>query len=557
MMDFLTTKQISDIEQAAYRDERFSESVLMQNAGRACLRVALDVWPNLKKVAVFCGPGNNAGDGYVFASEAVSKGISVTVYSLIDPEKFSDNSSSAAKQAYTTVKKNNVVVKHVTQKNLPGIFAKFDADLIVDAIVGSGLSRPIEGLFREVFVAINQLDVPVLSVDVPSGVDANTGEVLGAAIMADVTVTMIAAKRGLVTGEVVDYVGELIVDQIGLPDDIITDRRGGPDSEGDEPQELSVDADQGVNKGEAVVRAISLDACLEKWPSRLRSAHKGDCGHVLVIGGNDGMPGAVRIAAEAALRIGAGLVTVATKTVHVSAVVSGRPEIMCYGVDDVDAIDALLARATVVVIGPGLGVQLPTEESGWLGPGWAGSGQIKSTWGARLMEKALCFEGPMLIDADGLNYLATVPSVWQSQDTSNWVLTPHPGEAARLLSAKMHDNKTITATDVNRDRFDAIEKLQSQYGGTIVLKGAGSLIRSLGDETTHVCLSGNPGMASGGMGDCLSGMIAGLMAQGLSCEQAAKLGVELHAQCGDLACIDKGEAGILALDLLPYLSRFL
>lgn len=260
---------------------------------------------------------------------------------------------------------------------------------------------------------------------------------------------------------------------------------------------------------------------IRPWlPKRQRDANKSDFGHVLVIGGDHGMGGAVRMAAEAALRVGAGLVTVATRPEHINIVSAVRPEIMCHQVQNAQDLAPLLVRATFIIIGPGLG---------------------KSEWAQELLNYVLPAKQPKLLDADALNLLAERP-----EKHHDWILTPHPGEAGRLLNE--------TTENVQADRVQAVKSLQRQYGGVVVLKGAGTLIKAQNDEIA-ICEAGNPGMASGGMGDVLSGVIGGLAAQGLSLENAAKAGVFIHAQAADAVAAEGGERGLLATDLLMQLRR--
>jgi NAD(P)H-hydrate epimerase len=252
-------------------------------------------------------------------------------------------------------------------------------------------------------------------------------------------------------------------------------------------------------------------------PKRPRDAHKGSFGHVLIVGGDHGMGGAVRLAAEAGLRAGAGLVSVATRAEHVPALIAGLPEAMPRAVEHADDLDGLLARATVVAVGPGLG---------------------QDAWGRALYERVLASGLPMVVDADALNLLAASP-----KRRLNWVLTPHPGEAARLLGSD--------TTTVQSDRFRALEALLESYHGTVVLKGAGTLVGAPG-ELTAVCDRGNPGMAAPGMGDALTGVVAALAAQGLSLPDAARAGVWLHAVAGDRAAL-RGERGLLAREVIAEL----
>lgn len=271
-----------------------------------------------------------------------------------------------------------------------------------------------------------------------------------------------------------------------------------------------------------LAHALSLETVQSYFKPRPLDAHKGLFGRILVIGGDLGMPGAVRLAAEGALRVGAGLVTVVTQPAHVAAVVTGRPELLCYGMDAPFAgLAELLANATVVVLGSGLG---------------------QSLWSQQLFEQVMTADVPMVIDADGLNALAREP-----RQSSSWVLTPHPGEAARMLECSI--------VDIQRNRIQAITALQQRYGGIVVLKGFGTLLYSDASLLMR-CDAGNPAMASAGMGDLLSGMIAGFIGQGLTLWEAAQAGVMLHAVAGDRAVAKRGSRGLLASDLLRELAVF-
>lgn len=257
-----------------------------------------------------------------------------------------------------------------------------------------------------------------------------------------------------------------------------------------------------------------------QFKRRDRAAYKGDFGHVLIIGGDYGMGGAVRLAAEAVLRVGAGLVSVATRLEH-SAIVSGmRPEIMCHAVLEQNVLTRLLDKATVIVLGPGLG---------------------QSEWAHILFDAAIKTEKPMVIDADALNLLSKT-----DYKKANWILTPHAGEAGRLLGC--------TAEEIQTERFESANAIVNRYGGVVVLKGAGSIVQAEND-IPFLCAAGNPGMASGGMGDVLSGVLGGLLAQKFSLLSAAKTGVLLHAMAGDRAALHGGERGLLALDVMPYLRE--
>jgi len=266
-----------------------------------------------------------------------------------------------------------------------------------------------------------------------------------------------------------------------------------------------------------IMQKLQLDAFAEYLLPRARDSHKGDFGHVLIIGGNAGYSGAVMLAAEAALRVGAGLVSVATRSDYAKMLNLARPEVMCHGVESAEQLEPLLAKATVLVLGPGLG---------------------QTNWSRMMFNRACLCEKTMIVDADGLNLLAEQPA-----KKSHWILTPHPGEAGRLL-------KKSTA-EIQQDRESAIKMLQQKYDGWIVLKGAGTLVMGPA-QWPAICTAGNPGMATGGMGDVLSGVLGGLAAQGIPLDKAAKLGIIIHAAAGDLAA-KAGERGMIASDLMPYL----
>jgi NAD(P)H-hydrate epimerase len=344
-------------------------------------------------------------------------------------------------------------------------------------------------------MAINASSHPVLAIDIPSGLNADSGQPLGAAVVANATVTFIGMKQGLLTGAAPDYCGRLYFSNLDVPQTVY--------------DSVSPSA-----------RRVTRTQLMDRLGPRPRTAHKGHFGHVLIIGGDAGYVGAARMAAEAAARVGAGLVSVATRRVHASALATSFPVAMSHGVESAAELNALLPRASVVAIGPGLG---------------------RSDWALGLLAQVLESPLPAVVDADALNLLAAEPCMRQ-----DWILTPHPGEAARLLQTN--------TTAIQADRFAAALNIQKCCGGVCVLKGAGTVIAATGGQLS-VCDSGNPGMSSGGIGDVLTGVIAGLLAQGLNLDDAARLGVCLHAEAGDRAAEVGGERGLIATDLMPWLSR--
>jgi NAD(P)H-hydrate epimerase len=364
-------------------------------------------------------------------------------------------------------------------------------DLLVDGVFGTGLEREVVGRWRDALEAVNRHPAPVLALDIPSGLHADSGQALGVAVKARATISFIALKQGMFTAEGPEYCGDIHFDALEVP---------------------------AVVYSREILSARRLDWAQQSsaLSPRPRTGHKGDFGHLLVIGGDRGMAGAPRMAGEAAARTGAGLVTIATRPEHASLSAAARPELMCHGVEKPQQLDPLLHRASVVAIGPGLG---------------------QGRWGRSLLGRILQTKLPLVVDADALNLLAAEPT-----ERDDWILTPHPGEAARLLAG--------TTGQIQADRFLAVARLQQRFGGVAVLKGSGTLIQGRASRPPAVCSQGNPGMASGGMGDVLTGVIGGLMAQGFEPEEAACIGVCLHAAAADRAA-EAGERGLLAADLMP------
>ena len=453
---------------------------LMARAGQAAWRCVLKHWPQAQRILVACGPGNNGGDGYVLARHAREAGREVHVLRVAEP------ASPLAQRACAEYRAAGGAIAD----------ALGEADLIVDALFGIGLSRAPDAATATLIEAVNAHCAPVLALDVPSGIDAATGSAPGAAVQADCTLQFLARHRGLRTGVALDHCGELELATLDLPADVF--ERLAPAALG-----------------------YRTDALAGFFPLRPRDTHKGRNGHVLCIGGEAGSGGAILLAAQAALRSGAGLVSVATRTQHVPALLARCPEAMAHAVEEVAQLDALLARADVVAIGPGLG---------------------QGAWGRALFERVLACDKPRVFDAEALSLLAAAGAKLRPVD----VVTPHSGEAARLLGT--------TAAEVQRDRFAAAAALQARLGCAVVLKGAGTLVQRFQAPPAVIC-AGNPGMATGGMGDLLTGVVAALRGQGMAAGDAAVAGTLLHAAAGDAAAREDGERGLLPSDLLPWLRR--
>lgn len=479
------TQQIREMEALAQERFGLSETVMMQRAGHAALDFLLRRWPHAQKIAVFCGGGSNGGDGYVLAQYANERHIRVTIYQV----GTQDHLPTVAKEAMRACQKMNIPMHDLAETT-----SLENADVIVDAICGIGAEIPMRENVVAAIEKMHHARLPILALDIPTGIHADTGEILGSAIHAAATITFIGLKLGLLTGSGTAHTGELAVNELQFPAELFS-------------------------YIEPVAEKIQLTAFANYLKPRPRDWHKGLSGRVLVIGGEVGFSGAPRMAAEAALRIGAGLVSVATHPENAIAMNANCPEIMCHGIKDANELVALMTKADVLVIGPGLG---------------------KSAWANALWEAVKQTDLPVVVDADALNILAEKPCT-----KDQWILTPHPGEAGRMLQ--------MTAQQIQADRLTAVKEINRQYGGVSVLKGAGTLIVSP-NSLPALCDKGNPGMATAGMGDVLSGVIGGLIAQGLPLGDAAKLGVLVHAMAGDLAAKD-GERGMIATDLMQYLRR--
>ena len=488
---------VYDAAQVSALDARFVDRFgvdgfeLMQRAASAAYDELAHVWAMPGQMVVFCGPGNNGADGFLIADLARAGGWRVRLVCLVDPDSYTGAAATAV----------------ATWRDGGGEIDTFDdravhTDVIVDALLGTGVNRDVHGDFAAAIERINaagDAGTGVFSVDIPSGIDAATGHVWHCAVRADATTTFIGLKLGLLTGQGPAHCGALAFSGLNAPDALY--------------------ADQPYTARRLVHRRLRT-----ALRPRARNVHKGDNGHVLCVGGNRGMGGSIRLSAEAALRSGAGLVSVACHADHAGPMSQARPELMCRSVDDGAELVPLLAAADVVAIGPGLG-----------------RADDDNDWGGALWQAALDCDRPLVVDADALNRLAAQPV-----ERGHWILTPHPGEAARLLGC--------ATAEVVDDRVAAVQAIARRFNAVVVLKGAGSLIAT--PEELWLCTDGNPGMAVGGMGDLLTGVIAALLGQGLSLSEAASLGVYIHARAGDRAAEAAGQRGLLPSDLLEWIRYF-
>lgn len=482
--DLYTAEQTRELDRIVTEQHNISTAKLMARAGEAALSSIKNHWPQAERLLIVSGTGNNGGDGFELARQAMEAGYRIVIFQVGDDAL--SNETAAARDALLAT--GTEIQKF--KDTLPS------TDVIIDALIGTGLNREITGQYKAAIEAINQNKrAPILSLDIPSGLHADTGSAMGIAVKATICLSFMGLNKGLFMGEGPNYSGLVCFDSLQIPSAIYKEMN-------------------------PIARRVSLEKDAAGLAPRERTGHKGLYGHLLIIGGDHGMPGAARVAAEAGARVGAGLTSIATRSDHGPLLNLTRPELMCYGVEDPADLAPLIQRANALTVGPGLG---------------------QGDWGEALFQKAIESDLPMVVDADALNLISKKP-----QHHDNWILTPHPGEAARLLDC--------SSADIQADRFDAVQELQNRYGGIAVLKGSGTLIHD-GGAPTRLSTWGNPGMGSGGMGDVLAGVIGGLLAQGFPLMDAACVGVSLHGMAGDKAAEQDGERGMLAMDLIPHLRH--
>lgn len=456
---------------------------LMLRAGDAAFSVAREAYPLATHWLILCGHGNNGGDGYVVARLAAAEGMNVTLLAL-ESDKPLPEEANEARDAWL----NAGGVIHAADIVWPE-----DIDLIVDGLLGTGLKQAPRENVANLIEQANAHPAPVIALDIPSGLVAQTGATPGAVINAAATVTFIALKPGLLTGKARDVVGKLHHHALGL--DIWL-------------------------AGQETVIARFDAAQLAQWlPPRRPTSHKGDHGKLVIIGGDHGTAGAIRMTGEAALRAGAGLVRVLTRVENIPPIITARPELMVHELTP-QSLEESLVWADVVAIGPGLGQQ---------------------EWGKKALQKVENCRKPMLWDADALNLLAINPD-----KRHNRILTPHPGEAARLLNCSV--------AEIESDRLLSAQRLVKRYGGVAVLKGAGTIV-ACESGALGIIDAGNAGMASGGMGDVLSGIISALLGQKLAPYDAAVAGCVAHGAAADRLAAQYGTRGMLATDLFDALRR--
>jgi len=486
-----TPRSVRELDRIAIEEVGIAGYVLMTRAGEAAFTLARTRFPDAQRWLIVCGAGNNAGDGYVIARLACAANLQVTVAALSDPAELQGDAYQAWRDYAEEVGDVRQPFEKFTESHCE------NTDLIIDAVLGTGLARPLSGAYLQAVQTMARARAPIFAVDVPSGLNSETGEVMGSAVKASVTATFVGLKQGLFLGAGPEHAGDICFSDLQIPPAI-------------------------AQRVEPTLRIFSDRDLAELMPRRSATSHKGHFGHVLIVGGNHGMAGAARLAGEAALRSGAGLVSIATRPETVNAINAGRPELMCHAIKGVGDLESLMTRATVIALGPGLG---------------------QDDWATELFRRILQCPQPKVLDADALNLLAENPV-----DREDWVLTPHPGEAGRLLG--------MTTDEIQVDRLSALNLLAQRFGGVSVLKGRCTLVGGL-DNPPYLIDRGNPGMATAGMGDVLTGLTAGIIAQYPdSIQVSAAAAAFAHAVAGDRAAVC-GERGLIATDLFVELRPIL
>jgi hydroxyethylthiazole kinase-like uncharacterized protein yjeF len=507
-MRILTAEAMREVDRAAIEDLGIPSLVLMENAAIGVVEALGQAFGDAESAAVFCGPGNNGGDGLAVARHLAVRGWEVRVFLVTGGRGLSGD---AAVQL-GICRKSELPILEVSSPDAlaAALEAAAECDLVVDALFGTGLARPLEGLFAQAIDAINSLPAPCVAVDLPSGLSASHARPIGPCVQAALTVTFAAPKVAHIFPPAADAVGEMVVTDLGIPPRLV-----------EEVEEETGD-----------LHLLMREELAELLPEREPDTHKGDYGHALIAAGSPGKAGAVILAARAAVRAGAGLVTAAVPEPILQTVDLGSVESMTLGLPAgaagqiaERAADVLLDAAegkAVLALGPGLGQEAATA--------------------AAIRRIVLECPLPLVLDADGINAFAGRAGELSGRRAET-VLTPHPGELGRLLG--------ISAAQIQEDRVAAARGAAEETGAIVVLKGHLTLVAS--GTAVFVNPTGNPGMATGGAGDVLTGLIAGLLAQGLDALDATLVAVYLHGLAGDLAASRMGEAPLAAGDLIEIL----
>jgi hydroxyethylthiazole kinase-like uncharacterized protein yjeF len=508
-MRILNADQMREADRRTIQDIGLASLVLMENAGRQVVAAVESLYPDLgdRRVAIVCGKGNNGGDGFVVARTLLQRGVDVSVF-VIGKVAEVKGDARVNLEILGRIGLSVVEVADETAWELHGTEIT-GHDLIVDAMFGTGLSAPLTGFYETVVADINEGGVPIVSIDMPSGMSADTCDLIGDAIDATITVTLGAPKLPLVLPPAESKSGEVVIADIGIPAEVFEQLEG--------PH----------------IELLTREQMRPLIPARAVDAHKGDFGRVVVVAGSVGKAGAAVLCAQGAMRSGAGLVTVASPRSCQPTIAAHAVEYMTEGLDETPdgtvhfaAADAVLAiDADVIVAGPGLG-----------------RGEGVTTFVRELLDK---YDGPLVLDADALNAFADEPSLLVGREGRDLIITPHPGEMARLVGCSVED--------LQADRIGIASDFARRHKLYVVLKGYRTLVVTP-DGKVFVNPTGCAGMATGGTGDVLAGMLAGWLGQLLDAEAACRLAVYLHGSAGELADADNGEVSMTAGDLVDHIG---
>lgn len=508
-MRVLNAAQMREADRATIEDVGIPSIVLMENAGRAVVAAMEATYDDLpgRRVAILAGRGNNGGDGFVVARTLLQRGIDVGVFLL---GRVADVRGDARTNLEILARLGLTIVEITNEQEWELHFSEISTrDVLVDALFGTGLREPLAGMMQTVVADVNASGLTVVSIDLPSGLSADTHDLIGDALEASLTVTLGAPKIPLVLPPAEAHCGDLVIADIGIPEGVI-DELDGP-----------------------LVRILTRENMRELVQPRTSDSHKGDFGRVALVAGSLGKTGAAHLSALGALKSGAGLVTVATPRSVLPIVAAMAPEYMTEPLSEdaaggvaAEAAERVLAMpADVVAIGPGLGSGEPVRE---------------------FVKTLLARSGvPLVLDADALNAFADHPSLLRGRDGLDVIITPHPGEMARLAG--------VSTAEVQARRVEVARAFATSHQVYVILKGHRTLVATP-EGHVSINLTGNPGMATGGSGDVLTGMVAAWFAQLLDAEAAACLAVYLHGLAGDLAEADEGEQAVVASDILGHLG---
>ncbi|MDH4152591.1 MAG: NAD(P)H-hydrate dehydratase [Nitrospira sp.] len=512
MIKLITGAQMQELDRRTIGKARIPATTLMERAGAGVVS-CMEQWMGTvsgKTITLVCGKGNNGGDGFVAARLLRRRHAKVRVLTMTPLSELSRDAASMYRQFVKTAG-TSLVFPYRSKETAKALLQ--ESDLVVDALFGTGLSSEVTGRYGEVIESMNEVNRPIVAVDLPSGLHADTGAALGQAVRAALTVTFGLPKVGLYQNQGIDFAGDIHLVDIGIP-------------------QPYVDA---IESRITLITPQWVQGCL---PRRKRSGHKGTYGHAGIIAGSIGKTGAAAMAAQAALRVGAGLVTVATpssvndileaKLLEVMTLPMPETKARTFSRAALDRLLAFMANRDAVAIGPGLSTHPETVE-------------LVQALTTRL-------DRPAVLDADALNALTGRTALLASCKIPP-IITPHPGEMARLEAE-------ATPQTVNRDRIGTATRFARERGLFVILKGARTVI-ARPDGAVAICPTGNPGMATAGTGDVLTGMITGLLAQGLPSWEAACTATYLHGAAGDQAAAEKGEIGMIAGDLLEQIPTAL